>query len=36
MIKQNFKIMVHQIEDENQIKGANTENQLLELEKYAK
>ena len=36
MIKQNLKIMVHQIEDENQIKGANTENQLLELEKYAK
>lgn len=36
LINQNYKVLVHQIENENEIKGANTYKQLLELEKYAK
>ena len=36
LINQNYKVLVHQIQNENEIKGANTYEQLLELEKYAK
>ena len=34
-IKQNHKVLVHQIDNQNEIKGANTEEQLSDLEKYA-
>ena len=36
LLNQNYKVIVHQIKDEHEIKGANTYEQLLELEKYAK
>ena len=36
LINKNYKVIVHQIKDENEIKGANTYKQLLELESYAK
>ena len=35
LIKKNHKVVVHQIIDENEIRGANTIEQLDELEKYA-
>lgn len=35
LTKQNCKVLVYQINDENEIKGANTEEQLLDLEKNA-
>ena len=35
LTKQNCKVLVYQINDENEIKGANTEKQLLDLEKNA-
>lgn len=36
LLNHNYKVIVHQIKDEHEIKGANTYEQLLELEKYAK
>ncbi len=36
LVKKNYKVLVHQIQNEHEIKGANTKEQLLELEKYAK
>ena len=36
LIKKNYNVLVHQISDENEIQGANTYEQLKELEKYAK
>ncbi len=35
LTKQNCKVLVYQINDENEIKGANTEEQLFDLEKNA-
>ena len=35
LTKQNCKVLVYQINDENEIKGANTEEQLSDLEKNA-
>ena len=36
LIEQNYNVHIHKIDDENEIKGANTYEQLKELEKYAK
>jgi len=36
LIRKKYKVLVHQINDENEIKGANTYEQLKELENYAK
>jgi UDP-N-acetylglucosamine diphosphorylase/glucosamine-1-phosphate N-acetyltransferase len=36
LIKQKYKVLVHQINDKNEIKGANTYEQLSELEEYVK